>query len=771
MRNHSYTLPLKILMALLQLVCIGIMTVSLILIHYWTDGTYDLSELGRSFEQTQIFLNDVEETVRSKIENTQNEALFETGGETDLTRLIDIRQYVNGYADSANINENTAYTLSDLISFDAAALAKVIAQEEAGELKSGRTWDALTALASEHETILPASGRTLSDTARSASDPYGTLLEYYSELCETSADVSRRYEVYQESRISPDGTASEEAPSNVAYYIESTTTRQSYTNMEAASCSEARDLIGEDDSLTFLFDGVRTLDIMVATDANTLNEEAADKFIDTVFLGSNERVIIAVNESYPAGDVLHSDYQAYLQREPVVHAALISLAAGAVLLLLLLGLSVTVAGRRDPDTLIALRGIDTIPAEIAAGIAVAVGLTVYYAANALLEPGMSSWPRSVVQVMFAMTEYAILLACLLSLVRRMRWHTLWTNSVTYTVIRVSASVIEARITSRRLLFIYLIFVLMHFLFLRYFRAVGVVIVLILDMALLLYLMRDQVGKISVRKGLREISKGDLDYKIDTSSLTGDSLEMAGAVNEMGDGLKQAVESMVKSERLKAELITNVSHDLKTPLTSIINYVGLLKQEDIGNGKAREYVEVLDDKSQRLKALISDLIDASRISSGNVKLENTQIDLRQMVLMAVGEYEDRFEEEDLHVNMELGEGDAFILADGSWLWRVLDNLLGNIAKYAKSGSCVDVRLEKADRQLSAIFENEPKVKIEMSGEELEERFVRGDLSRSSEGSGLGLSIAKNLTQLMGGEFCVSTQEDLFSARVSFPPVNS
>jgi signal transduction histidine kinase len=228
---------------------------------------------------------------------------------------------------------------------------------------------------------------------------------------------------------------------------------------------------------------------------------------------------------------------------------------------------------------------------------------------------------------------------------------------------------------------YVVSIFLNFVFLRYFGMIGVVSAIVLDLALLLYLLRDRLGKLSVRAGLRELSKGKLDYRIDTGSLTGDSLEMAQAVNEMGDGLQEAVDTMVRSERLKAELITNLSHDLKTPLTSIINYVDLLKRENPENERQRQYIEVLERKSMRLKSLITDLIDVSRISSGNVELHMAKLDLRPMVQMAAGEFEDRFEQIPLTVQMEAKKS-LPVMADGDMLWRVFDNLLGNIAKYAK-----------------------------------------------------------------------------------------
>ena len=487
--------------------------------------------------------------------------------------------------------------------------------------------------------------------------------------------------------------------------------------------------------------------------------------MDTVFVGANERVVIAVNLSYPAGDQLRRDYYSYQQRRPAVHLAIICGAAALFLLLVLLAMSISTAGRSGRSALLPLSGFDLIATEIAAGMCVVAALAWLYLSRLILRDILPEAYRNMWIIVTAVVEYEILLLSLLSLIRRIRHQSLWKNSVTYMFLRVSSQVLEARAASTRMLIAYLLLIVLNFLFLRFFGTVGVVSVIVIDLAVLLYLLRDRLGNLSIRTGLRELSKGRLDYRIDTSSLTGESLEMAQAVNEMGDGLQEAVDAMVNSERLKAELITNLSHDLKTPLTSIINYVDLLKREEIGNERAKGYIEILERKSNRLKSLITDLIDVSRISSGNVELHMTTLDLHAMVQMAVGEFEDRFQEKGLTTEMEAARA-LPVSADGDMLWRVLDNLLGNIAKYAMPGSMVRIRIFEEAGKAVASFENQSKEKLEKSAQELEERFVRGDESRSSEGSGLGLSIAGSLTELMGGTFRIETTQTTFCATLQF-----
>lgn len=224
---------------------------------------------------------------------------------------------------------------------------------------------------------------------------------------------------------------------------------------------------------------------------------------------------------------------------------------------------------------------------------------------------------------------------------------------------------------------------------------------------------------------------------------------------------------MKSERFKAELITNVSHDLKTPLTSIINYVNLLKMEEVENPKAREYIEVLDRKSQRLKKLTEDLVEASKASTGVLTVNREKIGMCQLVDQALGEYEEKLEARKLTVVPSLPEGETYVYADGRHLWRVIDNLLGNCAKYAMEGTRIYLELVRGKGQVTLSIKNISRDPLNVPPERLMERFVRGDESRTTEGSGLGLSIARSLTELQGGTFELAVDGDLFKATVTMP----
>lgn len=271
----------------------------------------------------------------------------------------------------------------------------------------------------------------------------------------------------------------------------------------------------------------------------------------------------------------------------------------------------------------------------------------------------------------------------------------------------------------------------------------------------------------VRKGTEIIAAGNLNHQIETVHLPADLRGHAEALNNISGGLTTAVNEQMKSERFKAELITNVSHDLKTPLTSIINYVNLLKTTDQTDPRAQTYIEVLDRKSQRLKKLTEDLVEASKASTGVLAVNREKIGMAQLLDQALGEYEEKLEEKQLAVVCTVPEGESYVYADGRHLWRVIDNLLSNCAKYALEGTRVYIELVRGKGSVSLSVKNISREALNVPPERLMERFVRGEESRSTEGSGLGLSIARSLTELQGGTFELAVDGDLFKAIVTLP----
>lgn len=266
---------------------------------------------------------------------------------------------------------------------------------------------------------------------------------------------------------------------------------------------------------------------------------------------------------------------------------------------------------------------------------------------------------------------------------------------------------------------------------------------------------------------KELASGKENHRVDTTKMIGSLKEHGDNLNNIGKGITTAVEARMKSEHMKTELISNVSHDIKTPLTSIINYADLISHEKTDNAVIAEYAEVLGRQSQRLKKLLEDLVEASKVTTGNLEVNLMPCEVGVLLSQAVGEYQQRMEEKGLELRTAAPEEEVRIMADGRHLWRVFDNLLNNICKYAQENTRVFLTLEQKEEQAIITFRNMSKYLLELSPEELEERFVRGDKSRHKEGSGLGLSIAKNLTELQNGKFDIILDGDLFKVVLTFP----
>ena len=265
---------------------------------------------------------------------------------------------------------------------------------------------------------------------------------------------------------------------------------------------------------------------------------------------------------------------------------------------------------------------------------------------------------------------------------------------------------------------------------------------------------------------QRIAKGELDCKVDTSKLRGPFKEHGEDLNSITDGMNRAVGERMKSERFRTELITNVSHDIKTPLTSIINYVDLLEKEQPENEKMREYLEVLDRQSAKLKKLIDDLLEASKASSGSLSVNLTECELGILLDQMAGEYSEKLSAAGLELILTKPEESVKIMADGRHMWRIFDNLLNNICKYAQRGTRVYLDLTADALKATVTFRNISATRLNISGDELTERFIRGDSSRNTEGSGLGLSIAQSLAQLQKGALDITVDGDLFKVVLRF-----
>ena len=293
--------------------------------------------------------------------------------------------------------------------------------------------------------------------------------------------------------------------------------------------------------------------------------------------------------------------------------------------------------------------------------------------------------------------------------------------------------------------------------------------LVLKLVELLAVLAIALNLRTLEKNGKQLSEGDLSTPVDTRRLFGAFRRYGQAMNRLQSGMESAVQEQMRAERMKTELITNVSHDIKTPLTSIVNYVDLLKKEDIPSPAAQEYIAVLDRQSKRLKKLTEDLVEASKASSGALPVDVQPIDVSVLFSQIAGEYQDRLADCHLTLVTQPPEGQPVVAADSKLLSRVMDNLVSNICKYAMPETRVYVSGVVSDGQMTLSFKNVSQAELNISPDELMERFVRGDTSRHTEGSGLGLSIVRSLVQLMGGTFRLSIDADLFRADVTLPLV--
>lgn len=481
-------------------------------------------------------------------------------------------------------------------------------------------------------------------------------------------------------------------------------------------------------------------------------------------------LIISADTAFPYADDLSVAKKEFDKLYPWTRGSLRLVVVSVIAWLLCFCYLTVTAGKRAEDAEIHLNRFDHLKTEIAivfllGGVGL-IGAAGYHVAMQEMGTGtkmVSAAILALVGVAFFMTFY-------LSLVRRVKGETFWDNSITMWAVKILTDMKDGEKAVRRVFLlmtikavIWLAFAILGFGFGHIWAVALLLVCLVWE---ILLSVKEASARKKVFEGIRRITQGELDYKIPEENLTGDNKQLASSVNHIGDGLSEAIGNSVRDERMKANLITNVSHDIKTPLTSIINYIGLLKMEDIQNENARNYIEVLDQKTQRLKQLTEDLVEASRITSGNVTLSMEEIDFVELVRQTGGEFNERLEDRGLNIITKLPKGPLHIMADGRQLWRVIGNLYSNVIKYALSDTRVYVALEEKEGWAVFSMKNISAEQVSVPSTDLTERFIRGDVSRTTEGSGLGLSIVKSLTELMNGRFSIELDGDLFKAEVAF-----
>ena len=380
---------------------------------------------------------------------------------------------------------------------------------------------------------------------------------------------------------------------------------------------------------------------------------------------------------------------------------------------------------------------------------------------------------SVTMLIFLLLEIAVFgtvgLATLLTCVTRLKLGKWWQNTICWKLFAFFCRIVRLCITAFRTAVVSIPMfwkVAVLWLVISATYICGGAVAVLLNLALLAVFCYIALQMQKLQTGAEELVNGNLSYKVDTQKMLPSFAQHGENLNSISDGLSIALQEQMKSERMKTDLITNVSHDIKTPLTSIINYVDLLKKEEL-TGQAAEYLEVLDRQSSRLKKLTDDLVEASKASTGNLNCTLVPTDLSELLHQALAEYAEKLALAKLETVLHLPEEPAFALLDGNLSWRILQNLLGNVCKYAQPNTRLYLDVKQDTAHISLTVRNISRESLHLPAEELMERFVRGDASRSTEGSGLGLHIARSLTELQNGTFSLEIDGDLFKVQLSFP----
>lgn len=456
--------------------------------------------------------------------------------------------------------------------------------------------------------------------------------------------------------------------------------------------------------------------------------------------------------------------------------------ASIILIVILIYLIISIGHTKNKDV-IDLNDLDKIPIEIILFIAF-MGLAII---AAMVNEGILYVTEEYYNFAVSMIltgyfiGYVLCAITSVTIIKRIKAKTLIKDSITGKVFRWCIKVIKKVLSkisdsykqittsidrTAKLLVYVLAFGLGAILMIMAFNGFG----LFIDLCVFAYCLYKFIQKMNcyhkIEEHLKKMYEGDNTRKLISSEFTPEFQNIITYINDISSGFENAIEEGIKSERLKTELITNVSHDIKTPLTSIINYVDLIKKEESENEKIKEYVDILDNKSQRLKRLTEDLVEASKASSGNVKLNLERINTVELIKQSVGEFEDKFLARHLEVITSTSSDEIFIKADNRYLYRVIENLFVNISKYALENSRVYIDIGEIGSKVRITIKNISKERLNISADELMQRFVRGDKSRTTEGSGLGISISKSLTELQKGKFDLQVDGDLFKVELEF-----
>ena len=708
----KFFIPFLHLFSLFLLLC------SLVILHFAPRGRDAVSFLKeKNYLSSSDFDSAISESVNDIFDYIDLRDIFETKGTLDLNHTI-AQSETNGATRSYSLDYLIKYARSmgyylneknEILEDGPATVTKE--QDE----KEHMVRVIYRAYLPDYQPATPADG--FMSLGRLAKEALGYLAKYYA--------IRSRYF---------------DKGSNFSFYIAYSSEGNStcYTNAEGITEKQIQTL-GK-----YLYTDSDTLEIKsnLKTAPSNLVPllEARDPYRDGTYVFS-----AGVDTRFPHEDEYKAAYMEYSTRRQLTFVGLFLFIFSIFAVLTSFVMLLAHTGRGEKNGL-QLYPFDKTPVELTLMLGIVWFyftqiLTKYFFESLLLVVGNFPEPAFFSSLSLFAIRYLLLLPLFLSLVRQYKKSMLFHCSYLRRILKLMETYITASQFTRSKTFSYLLFVFPN----------------LLALGLILY------------NAYCFINRRSLLHLLFATLLLFITVSIDYYTYFISRGLHDAVNEQVKAERLKADLITNVSHDLKTPLTSIISYVDLLKRENIGDERVQGYIEVLEQKASRLKNLTEDLVEASKASSGNVSLELHPINYSEILLQTLGEFQEKLEKRSLTILTSVPEEDIMIMADGRQLFRVLENLFNNCAKYALLGSRVYITLEKREKEAAFIMKNISEAPLNISPDELTERFVRGDVSRSTEGSGLGLSIAKSLTKLMSGKMIIDIDGDLYKVSLLFPLV--
>ncbi len=609
------------------------------------------------------------------------------------------------------------------------------------------------------EGTSPDGAQSILDVVNSDERWNGKLYDAYSEIYSAIDLVSQKMDNYKAA-----GDAWEEGNTNLTYIYADTASGTVNTNRAAFadydSLEENIRKLKEEGSYTVVRPSLADFDSnMSGMEGNSWRHTVENMGP----AGENFVYAVGINTDYPVQDSYYAQNQRYEKYASAIQGVIaMGILSVAGILGILVWLTI-VAGRTNKNGELHLNFFDRIKTEPAAAGTVIVWVCLVYL--------VTDVANVVMVFLLAVLGCAVFMIGYLSLVRRIKAGTLWKNSILRWLCGFVRKVVRHMSEVRRIVAALLAVLFLHFLVLEFGGSVCLfpLLMFAVDILAAVCMILQVIGRNKLGAGIEKIAAGEVDYKIPLDGLKGGQRDIAEKINTIGEGLDAAVEASMKNERLKTDLITNVSHDIKTPLTSIINYVELLKRENFTDPKIQGYLDVLEAKAQRLKILTEDVVEMSKVNSGNISLEYMNINLVEMIQQTSGEFEEKFSARGLKEVLTLPKEEAIIHVDGRRMWRVLENIYNNAAKYAMEETRIYADLTVDAKTVTFNLKNVSAQPLNIDADELTERFIRGDVSRSTEGSGLGLSIAKSLIEMQGGTFTLYLDGDLFKVTITFPRV--